>query len=86
MPEEYCIQCLKLPPIGSEFAWNFHEDTASRVNQIDIFFGTRLHAEIGWLAWGVNPTNVLKMISTRAIIGRSGCQMAINLGTASGSS
>ncbi|KAK3199781.1 hypothetical protein Dsin_023196 [Dipteronia sinensis] len=60
-------KCLKLPTLGAEFAWNFHDQ--DHTTQIDIFFGTRLHAEIGWLAWGVNPTNEPKMIGTRAIIG-----------------
>ncbi|KAK1581214.1 hypothetical protein Q3G72_004056 [Acer saccharum] len=63
--------CMKLPTLGAEFAWNIQEDHARQVNQIDVFFGTRLHAEIGWLAWGVNPTNELKMVGTRAIIGIS---------------
>ncbi|TXG67517.1 hypothetical protein EZV62_008792 [Acer yangbiense] len=61
--------CKKLPTLGAEFAWNIQEDHASQVNRIDVFFGTRQNAEIGWLAWGVNPTNKLKMVGTRAIIG-----------------
>ncbi|TXG67525.1 hypothetical protein EZV62_008800 [Acer yangbiense] len=61
--------CMKLPTLGAEFAWNIQEDHARQVNRIDVFFGTRQHAEIGWLAWGVNPTNEPEMVGTRAIIG-----------------
>ena len=67
--DRYFAHCMKLPTLGAEVAWNIHEDHARQVNQIDVFFGTRLPADIGWLAWGVNPTNEPKMIGTRAIIG-----------------
>ncbi|KAK0600306.1 hypothetical protein LWI29_013631 [Acer saccharum] len=56
--EREMSHCMKLPVLGSEFAWNYHD--LDHTTRIDIFFGTRLHAEIGWLAWGVNPTNELK--------------------------
>lgn len=32
-------------------------------------FGKRLHANLGWLAWGVNPGKMPQMVGTRAIIG-----------------
>ena len=41
---------MKLPALGAEFAWNYHD--LDHTTRIEIFFGTRLHAEIGWLAWG----------------------------------
>ncbi|KAK4851324.1 hypothetical protein QYF36_014166 [Acer negundo] len=67
--DRYFEHCMKLPTLGAEFAWNIQEDRARQVNRIDVFFGTRLHAEIGWLAWGVNPANEPRMVGTRAIIG-----------------
>ncbi|KAK2639790.1 hypothetical protein Ddye_027585 [Dipteronia dyeriana] len=63
----HLLYCKKLPTLGAEFAWNYNDQ--DNTTRIDIFFGTRLHAEIGWLAWGVNPTNEPKMVGTRAIIG-----------------
>ncbi|KAK2639776.1 hypothetical protein Ddye_027571 [Dipteronia dyeriana] len=65
--ERKMFHCMKLPTLGAEFAWNYHDQ--DHTTQIDIFFWTRLHAKIGWLAWGVNPTIKPKMIGTQAIIG-----------------
>ncbi|XP_031286442.1 cytochrome b561 and DOMON domain-containing protein At4g12980-like [Pistacia vera] len=59
-------QCKKLPTLGAEFGWNYYDNDERR---IDIFLGTKLHSEMGWLAWGVNPLEVPQMVGTRAIIG-----------------
>lgn len=59
-------KCKKLPTLGAEFGWNYDENNESK---IDIFLGTKLHSEMGWLAWGVNPLELPQMVGTRAIIG-----------------
>ncbi|KAH7544415.1 hypothetical protein JRO89_XS15G0163800 [Xanthoceras sorbifolium] len=74
--------CTKLPTLGAEFGWKYDDDqndrgghnnnrsnTTAAQNRIEILFGTRQLSEMGWLAWGVNPSSTPGMVGTRAIIG-----------------
>ncbi|OAY28458.1 cytochrome b561 and DOMON domain-containing protein At5g47530 [Manihot esculenta] len=56
--------CKKLVTLEAEFAWKI-----TGAHQVEIFFGKRLYADMGWLAWGVNPGKMPQMVGTRAIIG-----------------
>ncbi|KAJ8754945.1 hypothetical protein K2173_015457 [Erythroxylum novogranatense] len=70
--------CKKLTTLGAEFAWKLDEHNE---RQIEIIFGTRLHADIGWLAWGVNPSATPQMVGTRAIIGIKQLNGSFNVNT-----
>lgn len=57
--------CRVLPTLGAEFGWNF----TNNKSQIDIYFTAKLDAEMGWVAWGLNPGERPQMVGTRALIG-----------------
>ncbi|KAK9269282.1 hypothetical protein L1049_001052 [Liquidambar formosana] len=57
--------CRVLPTLGAEFGWNF----TNNKSQIDIYFTAKLDAEMGWVAWGLNPRERPQMVGTRALIG-----------------
>ncbi|KAL5737578.1 hypothetical protein ACOSP7_030339 [Xanthoceras sorbifolium] len=73
--------CTQLPTLGAEFGWKYNDDqqdhgghnnnssNTTATQRIEILFGTRLHPEMRWLAWGVNPSSTPGMVGTRAIIG-----------------
>ncbi|GMI63767.1 hypothetical protein like AT5G35735 [Hibiscus trionum] len=60
-------KCRVLSTLGAQFAWNYLK-TSQNQTQITVLIGTKLiPADIGWLAWGVNPDQP-RMVGTRAII------------------
>lgn len=61
--------CKKLATLGAEFGWNYDDQIRNNTIQIDVLFGVRQHDDIKWIAWGVNPESMPKMVGTRAIIG-----------------
>ncbi|CAI0379427.1 unnamed protein product [Linum tenue] len=67
--------CKPLHTLSAEFAWQIRDSTTPNSSTspptsiIDIAFGTRLTEGLVWLAWGVNPGKMAKMVGTRALIG-----------------
>ncbi|KAK9024707.1 hypothetical protein V6N11_004865 [Hibiscus sabdariffa] len=61
-------KCRRLSTLEAQFAWNYNK-TSNNQTQITVLIGTKLiPANMGWLAWGVNP-ELPRMVGTRAIIG-----------------
>ncbi|KAJ8766516.1 hypothetical protein K2173_023763 [Erythroxylum novogranatense] len=58
--------CKKLGTLGAQWGWKTYEPKERR---IDVVFGAKLHENVGWLAWGINPGKKPQMVGTRAIIG-----------------
>ncbi|KAE8713695.1 putative Stigma-specific Stig1 family protein [Hibiscus syriacus] len=60
-------KCRRLSTLEAQFAWNY-DKTRHNQTQITVLIGIKLiPADMGWLAWGVNP-DVPQMVGTRAII------------------
>ncbi|XVE50700.1 hypothetical protein DITRI_Ditri01bG0184400 [Diplodiscus trichospermus] len=59
-------KCKKLSTLQAQFAWNY-DITGHNQTQINVLIGTKVIADIRWLAWGVNPDQP-HMVGTRAII------------------
>ncbi|XP_027062313.1 cytochrome b561 and DOMON domain-containing protein At4g12980 [Coffea arabica] len=59
------ITSCRKQSLGAEFAWNYNNGT----RRLEILFGAKLHGDMGWLAWGLNPGKHAGMVGTQALIG-----------------